>query len=111
MKSRAIWISYDLGIKGDFPGLYSWLDNHDAKESGNSIAFIEYFYKKNLLEEIGIDLKQNVEFKQGDRIYIVRTRIVDSKTKVSGRFIIGKRKSNPWEGYGQKGDDVIDGDE
>ena len=27
---KAIWISYDLGIGGDYDGLYRWLANHDV---------------------------------------------------------------------------------
>ena len=30
--SKAIWLSFDLGIGGDYPGLYKWLDNHKAIE-------------------------------------------------------------------------------
>ncbi len=108
MKKKAIWISYDLGIKGDFPGLYAWLDNNDAKECGNSIAFLNYQYQSNLLEELKKDLQENIDFKNGDRIYVIRTRKEGSVTKISGKFIIGKRKANPWEGYGEKGDDIID---
>jgi hypothetical protein len=26
----AIWVSYDLGVQGDYPGIYSWLDEHQA---------------------------------------------------------------------------------
>ncbi|MBA7525956.1 hypothetical protein ES705_18116 [subsurface metagenome] len=108
---RAIWISYDLGIKGDYQGLYSWLDDHEAIECGNSVAFIRYEYKSNLKAELKKDLKDNVEFKPGDRIYIVRRVPVDGKKLIRGNFIFGKRKSNPWEGYGSKIDDTIDGDE
>jgi len=40
----AMWMSYDLGVKGDYEGLYAWLDDHDAKECGNSVAFLRYEY-------------------------------------------------------------------
>jgi len=33
---QTIWISYDLGLQGDYPGLYRWLDLHKAKECVNS---------------------------------------------------------------------------
>ena len=39
-----MWMSYDLGVKGDYEGLYAWLDDHDAKECGNSVAFLRYEY-------------------------------------------------------------------
>ena len=36
---KAIWLSFDLGVAGDYPGLYKWLDEHDAVECGDSVAF------------------------------------------------------------------------
>lgn len=33
-----IWISYDLGADGDYAGMYTWLDRHNAVECGNSMA-------------------------------------------------------------------------
>ncbi len=108
---KAIWISYDLGIKGDYQGLYSWLDDHEAIECGNSVAFIRYEFKSNLKDELKKDLEDNVEFKPGDRIYFVRGVTVNGKKLMRGNFILGKRKSNPWEGYGSKIDETIEGDE
>ena len=108
---KAVWISYDLGIKGDYQGLYSWLDDHNAIECGNSVAFIHYPTKKNLIPELKKDLESKIDFKSGDRIYIVRIEAIEGKDLIRGRFIIGKRKSNPWEGYGTKTTDTVDGDE
>ena len=39
---RAIWISYDFGVRGDYEGIYTWLDDHGAIECGDSIAFLKY---------------------------------------------------------------------
>ena len=36
MKTSTIWISYDLGVRGDYEGLYAWLDSHGAKECGDT---------------------------------------------------------------------------
>lgn len=33
---QLIWISYDLGVSGDYENLYAWLDDHGAKECGQS---------------------------------------------------------------------------
>ena len=33
---NTVWISYDLGIRGDYEGLYAWLDSHRAKECGDA---------------------------------------------------------------------------
>lgn len=110
---KSIWISYDLGIKGDFQGLYTWLDDHNAIECGNSVAYIEYEVdtEVNLLPKLKKELEANVQFKQGDRVYIVRREVEKKGTFVRGRFIIGNRKSNPWKGYGSKTVETIDGDE
>jgi hypothetical protein len=107
-----IWLSYDLGVKGDFPGLYAWLDNHNAKEAGNSVAFLQYEYEgSDLLKALEEDLKQNVEFNPRDRVYVIHITKSKGKKKTVGKFIVGNRKASPWEGYGQKGGDIVDTDE
>ena len=40
---RSIWLSYDLGVRGDYEGMYSWLENHAAKECGSSVAFLKNY--------------------------------------------------------------------
>ena len=114
MHKKSIWISYDLGIKGDFPGLYAWLDNHGAKEAGNSIAFLTYEFSgsdKQLLSKLKRDLETSVDFKPGDRIYVVRMRTDNGVQKVSGKYIIGKRRAAPWVGYGDSNSDIADENE
>lgn len=114
MSQKAIWISYDLGIKGDFPGLYAWLDNHDAKEAGHGLAFVNYEFDgsdSDLLNALKSDLERHVAFKPGDRIYAIRMRIDNGTPKISGKFIIGNRRAAAWVGYGQKVSDLYDGDE
>ncbi len=91
-----IWISYDLGIDGDYNGLYSWLDSHKARECGDSIAAItNYDYKTDVAKELIEDLKGKVELRKTDRIYLV----FKSDGKIKGKFIHGGRKRSPWEGY------------
>ena len=101
---KAIWLSYDLGIGGDYPGLYKWLDNHKAVECGNSVAYFDYTVDERKLDElpqiIYEDIKGVVDLRPGDRLYLIRREVTPSVTKVRGSFICGKRKSNPWEGYG-----------
>lgn len=110
---KAIWLSYDLGIGGDYPGLYKWLDNHKAVECGNSVAFFEYLIETkeldNLLKVLKDDISATVALRSGDRLYVVYRKSDGSKCSVKGNFIFGRRKSNPWEGYGdsepQSGED------
>lgn len=42
MVTKTIWISYDLGVGGDYEGLYAWLDNNEATECGDSLDVREY---------------------------------------------------------------------
>lgn len=59
MEERGFWLSYDLGIAGDYPDLYQWLDDHEAKSCGNSIAFFKYQvdYNDSPFDKIKEDLK------------------------------------------------------
>lgn len=108
MKKQSIWISYDLGIKGDYPNLYKWLDLHKAKECGNSVAHFSYDYNTDILSELAKDLKDNIDFNPGDRIYAVAKVQIDGNDTFAGKYIIGNRKSNPWEGYAPTTETSID---
>jgi len=95
-KEKTIWLSYDLGIKGDYENLYIWLDRHNAKECGDSLAVFKYTTgEKNLLEALKKDLKKNVSIRKEDRIYI----IFKEDGRLKGKFLFGKRKVAPWAGY------------
>ena len=98
---KAVWLSFDLGVKGDYESMYAWLDNHQAIECGDSIAFFKYQVPSSsadeLLKRLTKDLKNSVNFRKSDRIYVAY-RADDSTLK--GRFIFGKRKAAPWQGYG-----------
>lgn len=109
-----IWISYDLGIQGDYSHMYAWLDNHEAKECGDSFAYIKYPipHKMNddeFLAFLKNDMESNIDFKSGDRVYVIR--YISEKDSSYGTFLIGKRKAAPWEGYGNNnGDSSNDGE-
>ena len=96
--NKVIWISYDLGVKGDYEGLYAWLDDHDAEECGNNVACLHYEYRTEILAELKDDLSRNVNLGKRDRIYIIWRE----NRKMQGRFLFGKRKSAPWTGFGSK---------
>jgi len=93
---KNIWLSYDLGIRGDYSSLYEWLDNHNAKECGDSLAVLSYLFDNNLIEELKTDLSKHVDIGKRDRIYLIWMQ----DNKLRGSFLFGKRKSAPWEGYG-----------
>lgn len=105
---KAIWISYDLGIGGDYDGLYRWLANHDAVECGDGLAFFNYQAKSSdkILEELKAEIEAGVRINNKTRIYCIWKK----EGKVKGCFLFGARKGNPWEGYGDVDKGVEDGE-
>ena len=92
-----IWISYDLGVSGDYEGLYAWLDDHKAEECGNSVAWVFSFsHEGDVLTSLKAEIEGAVSLNKRSRIYVIY--IDDEGTK--GRFIIGGRKGAPWRGFG-----------
>ena len=96
--AKRIWISYDLGIDGDYDGLYRWLDAHEAVECGDSCASLLWSKAAGGIEHsIKLDLKKSVKLRNRDRIYLI---FKDSQNKRKGDFIFGgRKKSAPWTGY------------
>lgn len=118
---KVIYLSYDLGVNGDYPSLYQWLAGRKAKECGDSFCRFVYEFKtittnetnddtKQALMEIQRDIKETVNIKPGTRIYVCSDFFYNDKVKLTGAFIIGKRKQNPWQEYENEGDglDSID---
>lgn len=105
MKQR-IWLSFDLGIRGDYEGLYAWLDDHDAKECGECLATFMYEYENNLSEELAEELKNGIELDRKNRLYV----IWKDDGKMKGRFVVGKRRASPWEGHGGTPDEEDEAD-
>jgi len=98
MTTKVIWISFDLGIKGDYENLYAWLDRHGARECGDNLAVLAYrFNGKDLLEALKKDLKRAITIRNSDRIYVIYLK----EGVMKGKFIFGKRKVAPWERYGK----------
>ena len=90
------WISFDLGIGGDYDGMYSWLDNHEARECGINFAYLQYDFIREGpegFEELKEDLKVEVNLTKKDRIYIV---VREQSGQLRARFLFGKRKRPPW---------------
>ncbi len=105
MKS-AIWISYDLGVRGDYEGLYTWLDEHRAMECGDSLAFLNYEYRRSLKDSLIKELRKALEITKQTRIYLIYRERETNKNK--GRFIFGGRKAAPWSGYAGSGQADLD---
>ncbi len=106
MKST-IWLSYDLGVSGDYEGMYSWLENHGAKECGSSVAFLKsYEFEGDLLESLKADVGDTVTLNRRSRIYV----IFNDNGHLRGRYVVGKRKAPPWTGFGDESEQEVDED-
>ncbi len=96
---KTYWLSYDLGVGGDYESLYQWLDNHQAKICGDSLAYLKYSYEddEDPDEKLKTELLQMVKLKGGNKLYIIRK---GTDNRVVGSFIYGTRSAAPWVGYG-----------
>ncbi|QXV67578.1 hypothetical protein INP83_03130 [Mucilaginibacter sp. 21P] len=109
---KAVWIAYDFGLRGDYQGLYTWLDTNKALECGQGLAFLKFATTKDvsssdLMAEVMKDFKRSVKVSKTDRIYIVCKDSISNKIK--GDFLNGARKAAPWEGYGNlSGQQIVD---
>jgi len=102
-KKKAIWLTYDFGLKGDYTGLFTWLDNHKAVECGSGMAFFKFETNLNkfsdILEQLKSELLDSIKLSQTDRLYAI---IRDEDTNlIKGKFISGSRRESPWQGYGK----------
>jgi hypothetical protein len=97
MKS-AIWICYDLGVRGNYSGLYAWLDEHSAQECAASVAFLVYEHSEDSpLQPIRQEMNKLFSDTNRVRIYLIYR---ESKTKkMKGVFVLGSRQAPPWTGY------------
>jgi len=106
--TKTIWVSFDLGIRGDFEGMYKFLDAHSAKECGNNLAVLKYDAKSDVLQEVTKDLRKAIRRDKRTRVYVIH---LDEKGKAKGRFVIGARKPPAWAGYSPSHTDEEDADE
>ena len=95
MPKQQVWISYDLGIQGDYESLYRWLDEHHAVECGDTVALIEFEYRQDLPRELHQALTSKVQLGPASRVYV----LVGTNDGVRGGWLIGRRHRAPWEGY------------
>lgn len=100
------WLSFDLGLKGDYSGLYSWLDSKKSTECGDSLALVSTQIpedaSKNPQEIVRVmraEIEQHVKISSTDRMYIM-FKSPDGGPPI-GTFLFGKRKRSLWEGYSQ----------
>ncbi|MBV9946261.1 MAG: hypothetical protein JOZ69_05385 [Myxococcales bacterium] len=100
-KKAKVWLSYDLGVTGDYDTLYAWLDEREAKECGDNLAVFDYEYVSDLLRELTADLEGSIMLAGRGRMYA----IYGDEKGGHGKFIFGKRRPPPWAGHSAELDD------
>lgn len=98
---KRYWLSYDLGLHGNYETLYEWLDRQEAQECGDSVAT---FRSDRTRDQITKELKDILRGTKNARAYLI-------STKEGGRFVLGRRKVSPWKGFAQVSADTGDRDE
>lgn len=106
MAKRSIWLSYDLGLQGDYASLYQWLDAHGAKECGDSMALVNVECGDSLKDYLKEDLGRSINIDKKTRIYIVYRDKDTGKNK--GVFLFGGRREAPWTGYSSSEAEIVD---
>lgn len=92
------WISFDLGLMGNYSSVYEWLDSLDAKECGPGLATIT---SAKTREHLAVELQQLLKGTPRARAYVI-------SMGQGGRFIVGNRKAAPWEGFAVSTADSVD---
>jgi hypothetical protein len=106
-RARRVWMSFDLGVQGDYEGLYAWLDRQEAEECGDNVATFLFRYRgDDAAVDVLSSVKKAVTLTKRSRIYVSRSD-GDGKAYV-GKFIYGKRKVALWKGYAATGPDEDD---
>lgn len=95
-KHQIVFLSFDLGLRGDHQGMYAWLDSHSARECGDGLAVLNYTHDgETLPDRLKADLQKSVKFDQRSRVYVIWR---DNKQLIKGRFILGSRRAAAWVG-------------
>ena len=97
---KRYWLSYDLGLRGDYDSLYEWLDAKSAAECGDSMAT---FKADETPKQLAAEIKQVVGSQDKARVYMVYRQ----DGGLRGEFVVGRRKRAPWYGMSEAiaGDD------
>ena len=107
---KFVVLSFDLGIDGDYENMYAWLDDREAKECVDGVALLHYDYPggtESFEQSLKSSLEESVKFGERSSVYILHR----SDGKMKGKFILGRRKSAPWVGFGRRGETDEDGED
>lgn len=62
------WLSFDLGLHGNYEELYEWLDAQDARECGDSVAA---FKSEKTREKLAEEISERVGANLRARVYLI----------------------------------------
>lgn len=96
-KSR-YWISFDLGLMGNYSRVYEWLDSLGAEECGPGVATIT---SSKTRDQLGLEIQRILKGAPRARAYVI-------SMKQGGRFLVGGRKAAPWEGFAASAVNAVD---
>ena len=92
-----MWITFDLGVDGDYRGLYAWLDAHDASGCGELVAVLTYPCEGSLPDRLRDDLKNSIGIDEHTSIYVIYREPATNENR--GAFVFGGRRAPVWDGY------------
>ena len=98
LEKTYVWLTFDLGVQGDYDGLYAWLDKNKAKECGATMAFFQFEYSSDPQRELQAELAAAMTTTAKTRIYAIHDN-PKKPGKPIGHFIFGGRKASPWAGF------------
>ena len=84
-----VWLSFDLGIRGDFDGMYQFLGQHEAKECGDSLGAFYFAYENDLAKELKSQIEATVKLDKRSRIYAIIPRETETRRAVLVRIQTG----------------------
>ena len=90
----AIWLSFDIGLRGDYEGMYAWLDEHGAVECGDSVAYMKYECEDDFPESLEQELRRAIEVTKKTRIYVV-WREPPARSRGDSSLVCAGRRRGP----------------
>jgi hypothetical protein len=113
VKKKSIWLSYDFGLRGNYSGLFTFLDNNEAIDCGNGFAYFKYDNKdllksEELINKLKEELNEIISPAPNDRIYVIWRDDDSASINVKGKFLFGSRKTPAWNGYATKGNNNLE---
>ena len=70
-EKKRYWLSFDLGLRGNYDSLYEWLDRQEAQECGDSIAT---FRSDRTRDQIAKELAEILRGTKNARAYLINLK-------------------------------------